>query len=154
MKWLLLVLLSPFLLALAALVLNRVPWLDPPGPAARLKLYLTTNVAETRVDHVRPELRPLELALPEPQMRDAVIAVIERLGWRDLDEENGVLSAVVVTPLLRFKDDVGVRIEPQTEGLVRVQVRSASRVGQGDLGANTRHVMDLFAQLRRVAGGP
>ncbi len=29
-------------------------------------------------------------------------------------------------------------------------VRSVSRVGQGDLGANTRHVMDLYDALEKA----
>ena len=150
MKWAVLILLAPVFAGVLALLLNRLPWLDPPGPAARLRLYLTTNVAETRLDHVRPELRPLTLPLPERQVREQVLQAIERLGWLEPREANGVLHALVVTPLLRFKDDVEVRFEPAPDG-IRVQVRSASRVGRGDLGANTRHVMDLLAQLRGPA---
>lgn len=150
MKWVAMVLLVPFLLVAAALLLNRAPWLDPPGPAARLRLYLLTNVAETRADHLRPELRPLVLPLTEAQARDRVRQAVARLGWSAPREHGGALRTVVRTPLLGFADDVEVRLEPVEAG-VRVQVRSASRVGRGDLGANTRHVMDLLAELRRGA---
>jgi len=147
--WLLILLVPPALLA-GALVLNRPPWLAPPGPWARLALYLTTNVAETRVDHERPELRPIELPLDLASARALVLDAMRGLGWRNVRADGDTLRAEVVTSLLRFTDDVSVGLEPVPQG-VRVQVRSASRIGRGDLAANTRHVLDLYAAL--AAGG-
>ncbi|MEJ2577017.1 MAG: DUF1499 domain-containing protein [Gammaproteobacteria bacterium] len=147
LKWWILMLSLPVALLAGALLLNRPPWFEPPGPLARLRLYLTTNVAETRVDHARPELRPLVLALPEPDARARVEAAMRTLGWRNVRRTGEALTAEVVTPLLRFVDDVAVRLEPGADGIL-VQVRSASRLGRGDLAANTRHVLDLYAALR------
>jgi uncharacterized protein (DUF1499 family) len=148
--WLLILLVPPALLA-GALLLNRPPWLEPPGLWARLVLYLTTNVAETRIDHERPELRPMELPMAQPAARELVLDAMQSLGWRNVRAEDGALRAEVVTALLRFTDDVSVRLEPIPQG-VRVQVRSASRVGRGDLAANTRHVLDLYAALAAEGG--
>ena len=41
-----------------------------------------------------------------------------------------------------------MRVEPDdaTDGAVLL-IRAESRVGKGDLGANTRHLLDLYAQL-------
>ena len=54
----------------------------------------------------------------------------------------------MTTPLWRFQDDVHIRVEPDpaTDRAVLL-IRSESRVGKGDLGTNTRHVLDLYAQL-------
>ena len=146
MKWILLLLLTPVLLATIALFSNRPPIWDTPGPLVRLKLYLTTNLAETRVDHALHELRPLQLELPEAEARSAILQAMERLGWREIRADTEVIRGVVVTPLLSFKDDVEVRLRP-INGSVLVQVRSKSRVGRGDFAANTRHIIDLLSLL-------
>ena len=146
MKWVIFICLVPFLLAGGALVLNRAPLWDSPGPLARLQLYFTTHVAETRLDHERPELRPLFLELPQTQVRDEVVKAMHQLQWQRIAEEQQKVRAVVVTSWLRFKDDVEVVLQ-STRGGILVNVRSRSRVGQGDFAANTRHILELYRLL-------
>ena len=153
MKWLLLVLALPFLLAAGALFSNHPPLLEPPGPFARLKLYLTRNVAQTRVDHVQSELRPIHLELPVEEAMAAVIHAMHQLHWTEISQEPGVLRAQVTTRWLGFTDDVEVHLEPVGNG-VQVQARSSSRVGQGDFAANTRHILDLFDTLHEARSLP
>lgn len=150
MKLLVLVVLAlialPVLLLAAGLVANRVPLLEPPGLGQRLRTYLTANVAETAPDAPFAELRaPLFNASPEALIR-AVETASHRLGWGlgSVDRAQGTLKAVVITPLWRFKDDVEIRVLSAPEGGVTLHVRSVSRVGKGDLGANTRHILDLL----------
>jgi uncharacterized protein (DUF1499 family) len=150
MKWLLVVCLLPVLLAIGALVMNRPPLWEPPGPLVRLKLYLTTHVAETHPEHTRPELRTLTLKLPPETLPDRVVEAMRQLGWQQIRANQAEVRALVVTSLLRFKDDVVVRLESTPAG-VQVHVRSESRVGQGDLAANTRHVQDLYRRLTASA---
>jgi hypothetical protein len=147
MKWLALVLLLPGFLLVGALLLNRPPLFDPPGPVARLRTYLTTNVAETRPDHRQPELRTLVVPLDVKAAKAAVLDAIGRLGWGDVRVGSDEIRAVAVTPLLGFRDDVTVRLTGAEGGGTRVDARSASRVGRGDLAANERHLLDLFAAL-------
>jgi uncharacterized protein (DUF1499 family) len=45
-----------------------------------------------------------------------------------------------------FKDDVVVRVRPEGEGS-RIDVRSMSRVGVSDLGANAERVRKFLAKL-------
>jgi uncharacterized protein (DUF1499 family) len=155
MKWLVLILLLPVLLLVGALMLNRPPLFDPPGPLVRLKTYLTTNVAETRPDHSQPELQTPVYPFDARAARSAVLAAMDGLGWREVrvvapDE----IRAVVVTPLLGFRDDVTVRLAPDVGGRgTRIAARSASRVGRGDMAANERHLLDLFAVLNKATVG-
>lgn len=140
----------PVLLLAAGLVANRAPLLDPPGPVQRMRAYLTANVAETAPDAPFPELRaPLFNASPEVLIR-AVETASHRLGWRlgAVDRAQGTLTAVVTTALWRFKDDVEIRVLPAPEGGAMLQVRSASRVGKADLGANARHILDLLEAVQ------
>ncbi|MGQ0657145.1 MAG: DUF1499 domain-containing protein [Chromatiales bacterium] len=137
---------------LGALLLNRLPWTDPPGVGARLRVYLSTNVAETCEHSVFPELRPRHFGLDSKWLYANVREALTRLGWEVVAESADVpkLTAVVTTPVLRFKDDVTIRVERAPGGGCVLHVISRSRVGRADLGANTRHVMDLHASLERV----
>jgi uncharacterized protein (DUF1499 family) len=146
MKWLIMLLLVPLLLGLGALMLNHPPLFDSPGPKFRLQHYLTTNVAETRVDHELAELRPRRLNLPESEARARIRQALRKLRWLNVSEEPEAFYAVVETPLLRFNDDIRIRLEPEGEQLL-VQLRSASRVGRGDFAANTRHILDFYQAL-------
>ena len=55
-------------------------------------------------------------------------------------------AAVAKTPLLGFEDDVVVRIRSSSEGTV-VDMRSASRIGDHDLGQNARRIRRFLAAL-------
>jgi uncharacterized protein (DUF1499 family) len=83
--------------------------------------------------------------------RSAVLAGMEQLGWREIQVDDDELRAVVVSALFRFRDDIRVRLEATEEG-TRLHVRSASRVGKGDLAANARHVIDLISAVERSLG--
>lgn len=137
-------------LVAGALVSNRLPLAEPPGPLARLGTYLSTNVAETRADHPHAELRPLALAAPPEAVFPALIDAVEAMGWTlawtDVAERR--FEAAVRTPLLGFVDDVRIEVRAAPGGGSLVEVRSRSRVGRGDLGANTRHVLDVFEAAR------
>ena len=65
-------------------------------------------------------------------------------------DERREVHAVVTTALLRFKDDVTIAVVPEPGGRPALLVRGESRVGKGDLGANTRHVLDLYEALEQV----
>ena len=61
-------------------------------------------------------------------------------------EAEGRIEATATTPLLRFKDDVVIRIGPSGSG-AKLDVRSASRVGQSDLGANAKRIRAFLGEL-------
>ena len=85
------------------------------------------------------------------------------------DAAAGALELLAVTPLMRFKDDVAVRVRtlPATAAaaaadgqaaaageqmVVVVDVRSASRMGKGDLGANAARIGKYLEALRAELG--
>jgi uncharacterized protein (DUF1499 family) len=71
-------------------------------------------------------------------LREAVNAA----GGTVVSEAENYLAATFTSRLFGFVDDVEFRIEPEA-GLV--QVRSASRAGYGDLGANRARVEAIRA---------
>jgi hypothetical protein len=147
---LLMVAVAPVLAVVGGLVANRVPLFDPPGALERLTTYLTTHVAETSPVPRFPELAEPRFAVPPERLFAASAAAVDALGWERVSAPDaGLHRAVVTTRLWQFRDDVLVRVEPGGEGGSRLVVRSVSRVGRGDLGANARHVLDLVAEVRR-----
>ncbi len=61
-----------------------------------------------------------------------------------VEEDGDYLRFVCTTRFLRFKDDVELELDPDA-GVVHV--RSASRVGYGDMGVNRRRVEALRSEL-------
>jgi hypothetical protein len=132
------------------LIANRPPLMDPPGLWTRLVTYLGTHVAETRPDHPFPELRPRFYALPPDRLYATAREAIAGLGWGIASEDPAglCLTAVVESALWRFKDDVVVCVEPAEGGSI-LRMRSSSRIGRGDLAANTRHLRNLYAAIEQ-----
>ena len=133
-----------------ALMLNNLPMGAPPGFSRRLWAYLTRNVAETRRDHPFPELELPRAPIAPGPLFTRLEHTLALLDWEivEADPRDHRLHAVVETPLLRFKDDVVIRLEA-TRGGTEIHIRSSSRIGRGDLGANTRHILDLLEMLGR-----
>ena len=137
----------------AGLISNDLPWSDPPGMGTRLVTYLSTNVAETTSDSAFPELRPRTYAAPAALMFDVARRAAEALHWElgTVEPEARKIEAVATTRVIKFKDDVTIWVEADGEERSTLFARSASRVGVVDLGANTRHIMDLFETVDIIA---
>ena len=88
-----------------------------------------------------PDLDPIELDLSPSQALERAQRVAEGLGWTvtAVDRERGLVEAFDVTRFFRFVDDVVIRVRPRGAASV-VDLRSNSRVGGGDLGANARRI--------------
>jgi uncharacterized protein (DUF1499 family) len=97
-----------------------------------------------------PDLRPAELAAPPGAAFGRALAAARAMGWEvaAADSASGRVEATATTRWFGFKDDVVVRLRPAGAG-TRVDVRSASRVGQSDVGANADRIR---AYLGRLAG--
>ena len=63
------------------------------------------------------------------------------------------LEAYETTFLFGFKDDVRIELASTAEDRCRVDMRSVSRVGVSDLGANAKRIRRFFDTLARVSGG-
>lgn len=68
--------------------------------------------------------------------------------WEIVTDDGYFVQAVVKTPLMRFRDDVQLQFDPDSE---LIQVRSSSRLGISDLGTNRRRVEALREVLDPAA---
>ena len=95
------------------------------------------------------DLAPIALDMPPVDAFERARRVAEALGWEITlsDPQRGLLEARQESWLFRFVDDIAIRVRAQGSGSV-VDVRSKSRVGQGDLGANAQRIRAFAAELR------
>jgi uncharacterized protein (DUF1499 family) len=95
-----------------------------------------------------PDIKPLIVKdAPNAAVQRAIDAA-RSLGW-DIaasDAAAGRIEATDTTSWFGFKDDIVIRVRPEGDGS-RVDVRSVSRVGLSDLGANAERVRRFLAKL-------
>lgn len=79
---------------------------------------------------------------------DHALALIDQFGWElvEADADRGRIEATDTTFWFGFKDDVVVRILAGETG-TRVDVRSKSRVGMSDVGANAQRIRRFLDAL-------
>jgi len=72
---------------------------------------------------------------------DRALQMAQALGWEiyHQDRNAGVIEAVDTTAIMAFKDDVVIRVRSNAQGTL-LDLRSVSRVGVGDLGANAKRI--------------
>lgn len=117
---------------------------DAPNPVA----YEGEAVAEQQ-RRAYPDVQPLMMTAPLSVVFDDALAVARDMGWEivDSDREQGRIEATATTTWFGFKDDVVIRVMPAS-GVSRVDVRSKSRVGRGDAGANAARIREYLQRLR------
>ena len=110
---------------------------DAPNPVA----YAGVEAAREQ-SVAYPDVQPIEYAGPPEQAYERAIAVVSELGWtlQGQDPTAGRIEATDTTTFFRFKDDIVIRIRPAQGGTSRVDIRSKSRVGMGDLGVNANRI--------------
>ena len=133
---------------------------DPEDPPAFVAVVARRSGARNPVEYAGPavaaqqrrafpDLVPLDLAAPPERVLPAAEAAARSLGWEIVAAApaEGRLEATATTPWFGFKDDVVVRVRARGSGS-RVDVRSLSRVGVGDLGVNAARVRAFLDRLR------
>jgi uncharacterized protein (DUF1499 family) len=96
-----------------------------------------------------PDLGPLPIRLPADEaFRRVAAAAREMPTWEitRVDPAARALEGVATSRLFRFQDDFVVEVRPQGDGSL-VQMRSKSRDGKGDIGANAARIKAFFARL-------
>jgi hypothetical protein len=114
-----------------------------PDYAGRDMSYPAEFVEIVRMSY--PDLASLRVASPPDVTFQRAITTAETLGWEIVSrsETRHVFDAQHVSSIFRFVDDITVRIVPDGPGS-RIDVRSKSRDGQSDLGANAARIRAFF----------
>ena len=132
--------------------------IDPPrfDALARLRTGEGTNTAvyaglysaeQQRLAY--PDIETVELDVSVQRAFDITMQLVTKRKWLVIDERApqpprriGRVEAVARTPIMGFREDVSIRITPDGEGS-RVDIRSASRYFESDLGSNAARILKL-----------
>ena len=106
-----------------------------------------------------PDIVPLQLALPLRSSYDVVLGVLTKRKWTFTESmppaasrREVVIETTARTPLMGFRDDVVIRITAVGNNGSRVDLRSASRFGSHDLGANAARLRSLLEDIDEASG--
>lgn len=143
-------------LAVAAVFLtlyrNDTHLTQPPGIKKRLALFLTTNMAVTSDDPLLEELRTPVFNLSAETLYQKMLLAASKLGWTvaSLDSDNLSARFIVHSPVFLFEDDVYVQVRFIGMDKSSLYVRSVSRKGKADFGANASHIQHLITKIRSL----
>jgi uncharacterized protein (DUF1499 family) len=97
-----------------------------------------------------PDISPLRLGIPPQKAFERSLAAAKAKGWKIVAAEayKGVIEATDTSLWFGFKDDIVIRITAEGNGS-RIDMRSLSRVGKSDVGANARRIRNFQDTLRK-----
>lgn len=90
---------------------------------------------------------PLYSKAPPAQVLATARQLVVRRGWQLYPNPQG-LAATATSPWFGFRDDISLRIHSGRE--VRVDMRSASRIGRSDLGTNRARIVNFLRELEQA----
>lgn len=120
---------------------------DMRGPGTAPLMYNPSYAAIQAKGY--PKLSALVVPSAPAMVFDKALAAAKAQGWEIIasDAASGRIEATATVPWWGFKDDIVVRIAPEGDGS-RIDVRSTSRVGKGDLGVNAQRISDYLDKLK------
>jgi uncharacterized protein (DUF1499 family) len=124
---------------------------DGSNPAVYAGLY---SAEQQRLAY--PDIETVELDIPAQRAFEVVMRLVTKRKWLVIDERApqprgiGRIEAVARTPIMGFREDVSIRVTPDADGS-RVDIRSASRYFESDLGSNAARVARLIDDINTAA---
>jgi uncharacterized protein (DUF1499 family) len=103
-----------------------------------------------------PDIETVELEVPVQRAYEITLQLVTKRKWLVIDERApqfprriGRIEAVARTPIMGFREDVSIRVSPDGEDS-RVDIRSASRYFESDLGSNASRVRKLIDDINNA----
>ena len=121
---------------------------DAPNPVA----YQGEQAARLQRD-AYPQVAPRFYPAGRQAVFDAALALSRARGWavHAAEPAEGRIEASATSAWFGFVDDLVIRVADSPQG-TRVDMRSKSRVGRSDLGANARRIEAFLADLDAAVG--
>ena len=140
--------------------------IDPPRfeALARLRTGEGTNPAvyaglysAEQQRHFYPDVEPVELEISVDRAYAIALQLVNKRKWTVIDERApqpprriGRIEAVARTPIMGFREDISIRFVADGDDS-RVDIRSASRNFDRDLGSNAARVKKFIDDLNTAA---
>lgn len=104
-----------------------------------------------------PDIEPIELEIPVDRAYAIARQLVIKRKWTVIDEREpqpprriGRIEAVARTPIMGFREDISIRVVPDGDDS-RVDIRSASRYFESDIGSNAARVTKFIDDLNTAA---
>ncbi|GIL40932.1 DUF1499 domain-containing protein [Roseiterribacter gracilis] len=99
------------------------------------------------------DIVPMVTKLPPAEAFNRAASAARAMGWTMVaqDSGDGRIEASDTTFWFGFTDDVVIRVTAQ-DGGSRIDIRSLSRIGRGDVGANAKRIRAYEAKLKDALG--
>lgn len=133
-----------------------------PGTPGRLvsELQEEAEAKESGKGTVYPKMETIYFSAPPAAVASVAEGIMKKKGWEIVSaapDSAGSsteiqVEATATSGWFGFKDDIAIRLRP-TDGATAVDIRSTSRVGLSDLGANSTRVYGLMVELEDRADG-
>jgi uncharacterized protein (DUF1499 family) len=97
-----------------------------------------------------PHIQTVKSTLAPELVFDRMIEIVDSNNHEliNKDRQNGLIEAVSTSFWFGFKDDLVIRIQASDNGSI-MDIRSVSRVGQSDLGANAARIGKLIEDFNK-----
>lgn len=97
-----------------------------------------------------PDIRPLQLDASPANVFIAALDTAKAMGWVIAAQQpaQGRIEATATTFWFGFRDDVVIRVRAEAGG-TRLDIRSESRVGSSDVGANAERIRAFGERLKK-----
>eukprot|EP01024_Parvocaulis_polyphysoides_P021516 TRINITY_DN20183_c0_g1_i1.p3 TRINITY_DN20183_c0_g1~~TRINITY_DN20183_c0_g1_i1.p3 ORF type:complete len:146 (+),score=28.19 TRINITY_DN20183_c0_g1_i1:96-533(+) len=143
---------------MAALINDVSTDLQDPPKFTQAKIGDLPENFKPQIQQLYSDLKPLEIKIQDDKpIFDAVLSACEKMPrWKIVvsNRDLGIVEGVATTFLLRFKDDFVIRIKSVSKGddesVAVVDMRSRSRLGKSDLGANYKRIMKFQQVLKQI----
>lgn len=125
------------------------------GDGANTAVYAGLYSAEQQRLYY-PDIETVELDTPVQQAYEVTLQLVNKRKWLVIDAHAplpprgiGHIEAVARTPIMGFREDVSIRVTPDGIGS-RVDIRSASRYFENDLGSNAARIGKLIEDINNA----
>ena len=126
------------------------------GDGANTAVYAGLYSAEQQRQFY-PDIEPIELEISVDRAYAIALQLVNKRKWLVIDERApqpprrvGRIEAVARTPIMGFREDVSIRVVADGDDS-RVDIRSASRFFDSDLGSNAARVSKFIDDLNTAA---
>lgn len=117
---------------------------DAPNPPE----YAGEETRDAQVE-AYPEVQPVYFDADLQDVMDNAVMLILQRNWNlvAINRNQGRIEATEKLAWFGFKDDVVLRFTKTEEGKTRVDMRSKSRIGRGDVGVNAKRITRFLNEL-------
>jgi uncharacterized protein (DUF1499 family) len=125
---------------------------DPPQFVAKPSLNPLPETFKPKFKEAyASQLRALRASCSRQEAFDACKKAASEMPRWTIEKEDaasGLLEGHAATKILRFKDDFVIRVADEAGGRVRIDMRSKSRLGKSDFGANAARTSEFMQRVK------